>query len=138
MANSSEIRILPMIANIAVGVMLGVGGIWALQGGGDFGCQAIKHVFSGDIAKILALVFGGIELLSGIFIILQLFIGDRIGTFSRILKLIVVIVWIAAIILSDFFGAKGLFNGGVDHFLSWLYTLATHLIILVALMITRS
>lgn len=138
MADSSEIRILPMIANIAVGVMLGVGGIWALQGGGDFGCQAIKHVFSGDIAKILALVFGGIELLSGIFIILQLFIGDRIGTFSRILKLIVVIVWIAAIVLSDFFGAKGLFNGGVDHFLSWLYTLATHLIILVALMITRS
>lgn len=138
MANSSEIRILPMIANIAVGVMLGVGGIWALQGGGDFGCQAIKHVFSGDIAKILALVFGGIELLSGIFIILQLFIGDRIGTFSRILKLIVVIVWIAAIVLSDFFGSKGLFNGGVDHFLSWLYTLATHLIILVALMITRS
>lgn len=138
MANSSEIRILPMIANIAVGVMLGVGGIWALQGGGDFGCQAVRHVFNGDIAKILVLVFGGIELLSGIFIILQLFIGDRIGTFSRILKLIVVIVWIAAIVLSDFFGAKGLFNSGVDHFLSWLYTLATHLIILVALMITRS
>ncbi|MBB5226132.1 hypothetical protein DYE50_10330 [Treponema ruminis] len=138
MSNSSELRILPVIANISVGIMLAVGGIWALQGGGDFGCQAIKSIFSGDLRKILVLVFGGIELLSGIFIILQLFIGDRIGTFSRILKLIVIIVWIAAIVLSDFFGAKGLFNNGINHFLSWLYTFATHLIILVALLITRS
>ncbi len=138
MANSSEIRILPMIANVAVGVMLAVGGIWALQGGGDFGCQAIKSIFSGNMAKNLALVFGGIELLSGIFMILQLFIGDRIGAFSRLLKLIVVIVWICAIVLSDFFGAKGLFNGGLNNFLSWAYTLASHLIILVALLITRS
>lgn len=138
MSNSSELRILPVIANISVGIMLAVGGIWALQGGGDFGCQAIKSIFSGDLRKILVLVFGGIELLSGIFIILQLFIGDRIGTFSRILKLIVIIVWIAAIVLSDFFGVKGLFNNGINHFLSWLYTFATHLIILVALLITRS
>ena len=138
MSNSSELRILPVIANISVGIMLAVGGIWALQGGGDFGCQAVKSIFSGDLRKILVLVFGGIELLSGIFIILQLFIGDRIGTFSRILKLIVIIVWIAAIVLSDFFGAKGLFNNGINHFLSWLYTFATHLIILVALLITRS
>jgi hypothetical protein len=138
MSKNSDLRILSIIANVSVSLMLAVGGIWALQGGGDFGCRAIKSIFSGDLAKILVLVFGGIELLSGIFILLQLFIGDRIGTFSKILKLIVVIVWIAAIVVSDFFGNKGLFNGGVSNFLSWLYTLATHLIILVALLITRS
>lgn len=138
MSKNSDLRILSIIANVSVSLMLAVGGIWALQGGGDFGCRAIKSIFSGDLAKILVLVFGGIELLSGIFILLQLFIGDRIGTFSKILKLIVVIVWIAAIVVSDFFGGKGLFNGGVSNFLSWLYTLATHLIILVALLITRS
>ena len=138
MSKNSDLRILSIIANVSVSLMLAVGGIWALQGGGDFGCRAIKSIFSGDLAKILVLVFGGIELLSGIFILLQLFIGDRIGTFSKILKLIVVIVWIAAIVVSDFFGNKGLFNGGLSNFLSWLYTLATHLIILVALLITRS
>ena len=138
MAKTSDSRILSIVANVAVSMMLVVGGIWALQGGGDFGCQAIKSVFAGNIAKILVLVFGGIELLSGIFILLQLFIGDRIGTFSTILKLIVIVVWTAAIILADFFGAKGLFNGGINNFLSWLYTFATHLIILVALLITRS
>lgn len=138
MSKNSDLRILSIIANVSVSLMLAVGGIWALQGGGDFGCRAIKSIFSGDLAKILVLVFGGIELLSGIFILLQLFIGDRIGTFSKILKLIVVIVWISAIVVSDFFGSKGLFNGGVSNFLSWLYTLATHLIILVALLITRS
>lgn len=138
MSKNSDLRILSIIANVSVSLMLAVGGIWALQGGGDFGCRAIKSIFSGDAAKILVLVFGGIELLSGIFILLQLFIGDRIGTFSKILKFIVVIVWIAAIVVSDFFGSKGLFNGGVSNFLSWLYTLATHLIILVALLITRS
>lgn len=138
MSKNSDLRILSIIANVSVSLMLAVGGIWALQGGGDFGCRAIKSIFSGDLAKILVLVFGGIELLSGIFILLQLFIGDRIGTFSKILKLIVVIVWIAAIVVSDFFGNKGLFNGGVSNFLSWLHTLATHLIILVALLITRS
>ena len=138
MSKNSDLRILSIIANVSVSLMLAVGGIWALQGGGDFGCRAIKSIFSGDLAKILVLVFGGIELLSGIFILLQLFIGDRIGTFSKILKLIVVIVWIVAIVVSDFFGSKGLFNGGVSNFLSWLYTLATHLIILVALLITRS
>ena len=137
MANSSEIRILPMIANIAVGVMLGVGGIWALQGGGDFGCKAIKSVFNGDIARLLAIVFGVIELLSGIFIILQLFIGDRMGSFGSILKLIVVIVWAVAIVLADFLGNGGLLNGGMNNFLNWLYEFALHMIVLCALLITR-
>ena len=112
MSKNSDLQILSIIANVSVSLMLAVGGIWALQGGGDFGCRAIKSIFSGDLAKILVLVFGGIELLSGIFILLQLFIGDRIGTFSKILKLIVVIVWIAAIVVSDFFGSKGV-NFGV-------------------------
>lgn len=137
MANRSDVRILSIIANISVGIMLCVGGIWALQGSGDFGCQAIKSIFSGDLAKVLSLVFGGIELLSGIFIILQLFIGDRIGTFGTILKMIIIVVWIAAIVLSDFLGNSGLLHGGLNNFLSWLYTFASHLIVLTALLITR-
>lgn len=137
MAKKSEVRLFWLVLNIAVGAMLAVGGIWALQGGGDFGCKAIKSIFNGDIAKILAIVFGVIELLSGIFIILQLFIGDRMGTFGSILKLIVVIVWAVAIVLADFLGNGGLLNGGMNHFLSWLYEFALHMIVLCALLVTR-
>ena len=137
MAKKSEVRLFWIVLNLAVGAMLAVGGIWALQGGGDFGCKAIKSIFNGDIAKILAIVFGVIELLSGVFIILQIFIGDRMGSFGSILKLIVVIVFAAAIVLADFLGNGGLLNGGMNHFLSWLYDFAMHLIVLCALLITR-
>ena len=137
MAKKSEVRLFWLVLNIAVGTLLAVGGIWALQGGGDFGCKAIKSIFNGDIAKILAIVFGVIELLSGIFIILQLFIGDRMGTFGSILKLIVIIVWAVAIVLADFLGNGGLLNGGMNHFLSWLYDFAMHMIVLCALLVTR-
>ncbi|MBQ4379555.1 MAG: hypothetical protein II821_10245 [Treponema sp.] len=137
MSKKSNVQLFWVVLNIAVGAMLAVGGIWALQGGGDFGCQAIKSVFSGDIAKILAVVFGVIELLSGIFIILQLFIGDRMGTFGSVLKLIVVIVWAVAIVLADFLGKGGLLSGGANNFLSWLYDFAMHTIILCALLVTK-
>ena len=137
MATKSNLRLFWVVLNIAVGAMLAVGGIWALQGDGDFGCRAIKSIFNGDIARLLSVVFGVIELLSGIFIILQLFIGDRMGTFGSILKLIVVIVWAVAIVLADFLGNGGLLNGGMNHFLSWLYDFAMHLIILCALLVTK-
>lgn len=137
MSTKSSFRLFWVVLNIAVGAMLLVGGIWALQGGGDFGCKAIKTVFNGDIARLLAIVFGVIELISGIFIILQLFIGDRMGTFGTILKLVVVIVWVAAIVLADFLGKGGLLNGGINNFLSWLYEFAMHLIILCALLVTK-
>ncbi|WP_294429288.1 hypothetical protein [uncultured Treponema sp.] len=137
MAKNSQVRLFWIVLNLAVGAMLAVGGIWALQGGGDFGCKAIKSVFNGDIARLLSIVFGVIELLSGIFIILQLFIGDRMGTFGSILKLIVVIVWAVAIVLADFLGNGGLLNGGMNHFLQWLYDFAMHMIVLCALLITR-
>ncbi len=119
------------VLNIAVGAMLAVGGIWALQGGGDFGCTAIKSIFRGDLARILVIVFGVIELLSGIFIVLQLFVGDRMGTFGSLLKLIIVIVWAVAIILADFV------HGNFNDFLNWLYNFALHLIVLCALLVTR-
>ena len=137
MAKSKSVPLFWLVLNLAVGAMLAVGGIWALQGGGDFGCKAIKSVFNGDIAKILAIVFGVIELLSGIFIILQMFIGDRMGSFGSILKLIIVIVWAVAIVLADFLGKGGLFNGGASNFLAWLYEFALHLIVLCALLVTR-
>lgn len=133
MAKKSSVSIFWTILNIAVGAMLAVGGIWALQGGGDFAADALRSIFSGDARKIVVLVFGVIELLSGIFIILQLFIGDRMGKFGSILKLIIVIIWAVAIVLADFLNGRFLHPNA----LAWIYSLAMHLIVLCALLVTR-
>lgn len=132
MSRKSSVNIFWFILNIAVGVVLAVGGIWALQGHGDFAADALRSIFSGDLSRLVVTVFGVIELLSGIFIILQLFIGDRMGTFGSILKMIIVIVWAVAIVLADFVG--GFLEPG---FLPWIYNLAMHLVVLCALLITR-
>ena len=73
-----------LILQIAVGAMLAVGGIWALQGGGDFAARAIKGLVSGNVGKILVIVFGVIELLVGVFMILKIVIGDRFGSFGTV------------------------------------------------------
>ena len=126
-----------LILQIAVGAMLAVGGIWALQGGGDFAARAIKGLVSGNAGNILVIVFGVIELLVGVFMILKIVIGDRFGSFGTVLALIAIIVWIIAIVLSDLLGANGILNGGAKNFLEWLYTFAQHLIILGAILAVR-
>ncbi|MBP3608669.1 MAG: hypothetical protein J6J11_10185 [Treponema sp.] len=134
--SSKNFSLIRLVLQIAVGAMLAVGGIWALQGGGDFGANAIRDVFNGDIEKILVIVFGVVELLAGIFLIIELFVGD-FGKLDNILMLIILIVWIVAIVLSDFLGGNGLFNGGAKNFLAWLYDFANHLIVLGALLVCR-
>ena len=126
-----------LILQIAVGAMLAVGGIWALQGGGDFAARAIKGLVSGNAGNILVIVFGVIELLVGVFMILKIVIGDRFGSFGTVLALIAIVVWIVAIVLSDILGASGILNGGAKNFLEWLYTFAQHLIILGAILAVR-
>lgn len=126
-----------LILQIAVGAMLAVGGIWALQGGGDFAARAIKGLVSGNVGNILVIVFGVIELLVGVFMILKIVIGDRFGSFGTVLALIAIVVWIVAIVLSDILGASVILNGGSKNFLEWLYTFAQHLIILGAILAVR-
>ncbi len=126
-----------LLLQIAVGAMLTVAGIWALQGGGDEGIAAIKYLIGArDFEKILCIVFGIIELIAGVFLILQLFIGDKIGSLSKVLTLIIIIVWIIAIVLIDFLGGNGLFKQ--NNFLKWLYNFAYHLIVLGALLILQN
>ncbi|MCR5218670.1 hypothetical protein [Treponema sp.] len=136
MANKKQVALFWTILNLAVGCFLAIGGIYALQGGGDSAVDALKDLI-GDrsVEKIVVMVFGVIELLSGIFIILQTFIGDRFGSLGSILKLVIIIVWIVAIVLGDFFGPAGLFH--VKDILKWLYLFAQHLIVLGALLVTR-
>lgn len=121
-----------LLLQIALGAMLLVGGIWALTGGGDFGCTALKAIFAGETLKILKIVFGVIELLAGVFLIIELFAGDIFGKLDNILMIIIWIVWIVAIVLGDFLAAGGLFKAGFSW--PWLYTFASHLIVLGAML----
>ena len=119
------------ILQLALGVMLAVAGIWALQGGGDAAAKSIAAVFNGSLGSTLKVVFGVVELLAGLFLVLELFIGDRFGALDNILQIIVLIVWIIAIVLMDFLG--GNFNLG----LNWFYQFASHMLVLGALVYLR-
>ena len=126
MGKANNFSIGRLLLQIAVGAMLTVAGIWALQGGGDAGIAAIRHLIEArNVESILCIVFGIIELIAGIFLILELFIGDKIGALGKILTLIIIIVWIIAIVLIDFLGNHGLFKQ--NNFLNWLYNFAYHL-----------
>ncbi len=123
MAKNNAGSIFYLILNLAVGTLLAIGGIWAINGGGDL---ANLSVFANST---LRLVFGIIELICGLFIILSCFIGDKFGTFGNILKIIVLVVWIIAAVCDLARGS--LFS------LEWLYRLALDIIVLFALFITR-
>ena len=103
-----------LIIQLSLGLLLAVGGIWGLQGGGDFGINSLKSVFSGSAENIAVIVFSIIELLAGIYLVLELFIGS-LGKFKSILMLIIMIVWIVAIVLSDFI------DGNFHNFMKWLW-----------------
>ncbi|MDY5121148.1 MAG: hypothetical protein SPE48_04440 [Treponema porcinum] len=136
MAKKSGVTIGRLLLQLALGAMLAVAGIWSFQGQGhgDDAVGAIRAVFDGNVENVLVVVFGVIELLAGIFLILELFMGDQFGKLDNILMLIVMIVWIVAIILMDFLAKGGLLNGfNAKNFLEWLYTFAAHLIILGAM-----
>lgn len=122
MAKKSTASIGRFILQIALGVMLAVGGIWALQGGGDFGAKALR-----DMSDVLGIVFGVIELVAGVLLILELFLGDQFGKFDNILMLIIMIVWAVAIVVGDFL------NADFKPFLPWIYNLASHVIVLGAM-----
>lgn len=119
-----------LLLQISLGAMLAVGGIWALMGGGDFGCTALSAIFKGDALKIVKIVFGVIELLAGVFLIIELFTGDVFGKMDNILMIIIMIVWVVAIVLGDFLNGSFL----KPSFVAWLYSFASHLIVLGAML----
>lgn len=108
-----------LLLQVALGIVLAVAGIWALQGHGDSAATWLSKQ-----ADILGIIFGVIELLAGIFLILELFIGDRMGSFGNIINWIVIIVF-AVVLVIDAINASWNRN-----FLSSLYDLAKNLVLL--------
>ncbi|MCQ2590344.1 MAG: hypothetical protein MJ179_07965 [Treponema sp.] len=135
MSKSSGFSIGRVLLQIALGLLLTVAGIWTFMGGGDEGVSAIRNIIGNKtLETILIYAYGVIEIISGIFLILALFIGDRLGTFGNILMIIIMIVWIIAIVLMDFLGAGSFFKSAL---LPWLYRFAGHLMILGSIIYLR-
>ena len=117
-----------------------VGGIWTLQGGksGDGIAEAIRSIFDGSIENALCIVMAVIEIILGVFLLLRLFVN--LGTsLDSVLMLIVMIIWVVFMVLVDVLG-----NNGVlvvikygKNILNFLYTFASHLIILGAIIKVR-
>lgn len=131
-----------LILQLALGLFLAISGIWVLAGfgnwswvsGGDAGAAAIKSIIQNrTLENILVISYGVVELIAGIFLILSLFIGDVFGAFGNVLHIIIMIVWIVAIVLIDFLSSSNGISLLRNSFLKWLYQVATHLIILGAL-----
>lgn len=119
-----------LILQIALGLLFIVSGIWTLQSGnGDEITKAIRSIFNGDIAKIICIVFGIIEIIAGVFLILRLFVFLNTNLDS-LLMIIIMICWIIAIVMIDFLGKDGLMNNLNDGFLGYINRFARHLLIL--------
>lgn len=130
MAKDSKVSIGRLILQIALGIMLAVGGIWSLANNkGDAAVNALRSIFDGDAEKIIVLVFSVIEMLAGILLVVELFAGDRFGKFDNLLGIIIIVVWAIAIVLMDFLNGNFL----KPDVLPWLYQLASHCIVLGAL-----
>ena len=124
MGKASNFSLGRLLLQIAIGAMFTVAGIWALQGGGDAGVAAIRRLIDAkNVESILCIVFGVIELIAGVFLILSIFIGDKFGSFGKILMIIIMVVWIIAIVLIDFLGDGSLLNHGSRCFITLLIIL---------------
>ena len=115
-----SINIGRFILQIALGLFLALGGIWALNGGGD---EATKWL--SKQADVLKIIFGVVELLAGIFLIVELFVGDKIGKVTKILNWVIIIIFAVIIVISD------LLNGSWNKdFLNAAYNLSKNLVFL--------
>ena len=119
-----------LILQIALGLLFIVSGIWTLQNGkGDEIAAAIRSIFNGDVAKVICIVFGIIEIVAGVFLLLRLFVFLNTNL-DTLLMIVIMICWIVAIIMIDFIGKDGLLNNLNEGFLGFLNRFARHLLIL--------
>ncbi len=100
--------------------------------------KAIRSIFDGSIENALCIVMAVIEIILGVFLLLRLFIN--LGTsLDSVLMLIVMIIWVVFMVLVDALGNNGVL-GVIKHgkdVLDFLYTFASHLIILGAIIKVR-
>lgn len=110
------------ILRILVGVLfvcIGVEGIADL--GSDTGLYR-------DLDQVWAIILGIVILISGLLLIVPMFVKGISSVFTKVSMGVILVVWVAVIILSDFvYGIKH--TSGAEWF-SWIETFIYHLLIL--------
>ncbi|MBP3710293.1 MAG: hypothetical protein J6I73_07830 [Treponema sp.] len=123
MASKGKSSIGSLLLQIALGLFFVVTGIWTLQNGtGNEIATAINKLFSGDLQRIIRLVFGIIEVLAGAFLLLRMFVSFS-SSIDSLLMVIVMIAWLVSIVLLDVIGGFALS-------MNWLHKVAYHLLVL--------
>jgi len=121
-------RIGNFLLYIAAAVYLFVNGILGFDKKGDFYTMSNTIFGDANLVNIIAIILSVIGVIAGALLILQLF---RIAIPRiELLMLIVIIVWAVFIVIVDIIG---LFSGKATFGLPYLATVATHLMILGAL-----
>ena len=119
-----------LLLQIALGVFFVVTGIWTLQNGsGNEIATAINKLFSGDMQKMMRLLFGIIEVLAGAFLLLRMFVSFS-SSIDTLLMVVVMIAWLVSIVLLDVLN-------GFDVSLSWFHKVAYHLMVLGGIIVVK-
>ncbi len=139
-----------LVLRVALACFLIVSGILTLQlDSGFFGklqagfagnevANAIHSILKGDLASLIIVMIGVLQLLSGIFLIAGFFVDAT--KFNSFALLVILILWLVVIFLVDIVGKGGLLGGAfksMNAFLSFLKVLSAHLLVLGAILSTR-
>lgn len=130
------------ILQIALATMLIIGGcnvffgnLWTKATSSDELIQAVGSLFNGDLKKIVSYVLAAIEILAGIFMILDLFRIKSVDKLDDICVLIIMILWLVVfIVMGDILP---LIRGRLD-FVPFLSKISKDLVILCSFGIVRT
>ncbi len=129
MASNQKRGIGILLVQIALALYLAVTGLCMLGVGGTIksvqATKAVYALFSGDLAKIVAIVLGIVLLLCGIVLVVCMFADmHRLDT---LLKLVSLIAWIVMAVIIDVLNFKGCS-------MEWVLNVAKDLLIIGGLM----
>jgi uncharacterized membrane protein YphA (DoxX/SURF4 family) len=143
MANGHTRSLSYGILQWALALFLIASGVWAVQSDSGFfanitarinGNEPAEAVLSLSLDKgiqgFIILAFGIIEIVGGVFIIIDFFTASLKGT--RLILFIVVIAWIIITVLLDFV-AKGVLKSAFKNFgsfLRWIHDVGLHLLVI--------
>lgn len=145
----SRISAANIVLRVALSLFLIVTGILTLQldsgfagrlqagFGGNEIANAIHSLFKGDLATFIIILFGVLELIAGIFLLLGFFVN--VGNVNKVVLLAILIMWIVVIVLVDILGRGGLLDGAFKNmasFLSFLKIFSAHLLVLGAILVS--
>lgn len=129
MANNQKRGIGLLLLQIALALYLAVTGLSMLGSGFSIksiqATKAVHHIFSGNLAGIVAIALGVILLLCGVVLILRMFADTH--RLDRLLKFVSLIAWIAIAVIIDIINFPGLST-------EWTLNVAKDLLIIGGLM----